>query len=194
MTAPQSNLYWRTWAAAACAQHWHGTAAEMRAARQECFVSPRLDEAYQAVWRVAEVLAGSNHRALVGDDFRYAAHIVATGRQVSSKRLTNAELDRVLALFRLLADPENLANVEAWFNPDAGTRKRYLHLIEQWPAKYVAAISRDKFKGKTNLSRLTLDQLRQLSLTLRHRHVTQQSPGNDAVNFAPANPLPCPVL
>ena len=189
MSSGQKHLYWRSWSAVVAKHGWRGKAAEMRAARPACWASPELNPILAGVWEFAERLAAQEHRALAADDLRRACSMVATGRLVSSKRLSNAELDRVLALFRLLAEPDNLAAVRAWFDSDGGERRRHLYVIRQSPPAYVSAIARDKF-GTTDLDRLTLEQLRQLSLTLRNRPAARVQ---SAATPAPATIELCPA-
>jgi hypothetical protein len=103
------------------------------------------------------------------DALRHACHFGALNHPASSRRLSNADFDRVLALFRLLAAPDNLDNLTAWLDVESGERRRLVHVITQSPPAYWQSIARDKFHGEIDLDRLTLDQLRQLALTLRKR-------------------------
>jgi len=144
---------------------------------------------YQAVWNTASGLAWQAGRgSLTADDLRHGCHCVAVGRAVSSKHLTNAELDHVLALFRLLADPDNLAHVQAWQDRDAGERRRHVHVITQAEPAYWHRIASDKF-GTHDLDSLTLDQLRQISLTVRSRLNTRR----ERTAVAAHAPEPCPA-
>lgn len=60
------------------------------------------------VWAFAEVLARQNHRAITLDDLRHGAHWLALGTPKSSKALNNADFDRVLIVFKLLIDPNDI--------------------------------------------------------------------------------------
>jgi len=165
----QRSLYWRTWATVVRAHGWRGDSAILQATREDCWASPALNRVYQAIWQAAGHLAAPPHNERLIDALRHACHFVAADRLAGSRQLTNAELDRVLDLFRLLAEPDNLDNVAAWLDAEAGERRRHVHVITQSPAAYWQSIARDKFRGETDLDRLTLTQLRQLTLTLRKR-------------------------
>jgi hypothetical protein len=87
----------------------------------------------------------------------------------SSKDLTNRELDRVVCLFRLLTEPDDIAAMVEWNNPDMGERKRLLYAIEHAaPEAYVAAIASDRF-GTELWQDLAVPELRQLAVTLKGR-------------------------
>src|SRR5262245_21256880 len=114
MTTPQQRrLYFPAWNAAAKNHGWHkaglGTRVEFVGFRE-------LNDLYQRMWTIAQARAaaagstgGAGGNGPCGEDFRHACHVVAFGKDKSSSQLTNKELDRVLALFRLLADPDDLS-------------------------------------------------------------------------------------
>lgn len=192
MNTAQTQLYWRAWAAVVRVHNWRGTGEALAATYEACWISPELNASvYQPIWNAASGLAyQKNRRSLTAEDLRHACHIVALNRNASSKHFTNADLDRVLALLRLLADPNTLRNVEAWQNEEAGERCRLVYVIKQAPPAYFQKIAHDKF-GTADLAQLTLEQLRQLSLTLRSRlaarePITAPQPAAVAVPF----PLP----
>ena len=93
--------------------------------------------------------------------------MAAIGKVGSSKTLTNAQFDRVLGLFRLLADP-TVGSVVAFDDDEAGVRRRYLWVIRQAAMGYWRRIANDRF-GHADLDRLATEQLRQLSMTVRSR-------------------------
>jgi hypothetical protein len=181
MTSNQTQLYWRLWAAAATAQGWSRveSLAAARAVRErgETWVSPSLDRVLSEIWRLADVFGGDPEGKISANDLRHACHAVATGRGASSKKLSNADFDAVLALFKLLADPHQIAHVVAWQNrADIGERKRYTYFITRTPAAYWRSIATDKF-GHTDLAKLSLSELRQLTMTLKARSRAWRSPG-----------------
>ncbi len=112
------------------------------------------------------------------DDLRHAAHILALGRDKSSDKLTNAEVDRVVCLFKLLADPDDLGARLAWDayqrGEDPGETKRLEYFIRQTPEAYVRHISADKF-GTREWENLTQIQKRDLAKTLSQRNRTKQA-------------------
>lgn len=83
-------------------------------------------------------------RALQERDLRYAVHVVALGSAKDSQDLTNDQLDRVLARFRLLADPDNLAAVVAVDHPEKAARERLEWAVTNLglPEAYIRQVSR----------------------------------------------------
>jgi len=173
MTPAQTQLYFRTWQATAKAQGWN-TKADLAAAlarhhKGEVWESPALNQTLAAIYQLAESAAHFAERAVSADDLRHACALVAGVRHSSCKAFTNSDLDKVLAMLRLLANPTNLNNQLAAQNPgEAGERRRHIYLITQADAPYWQRIALDKC-GHGYLDRLNLSQLRQLSLTIRNR-------------------------
>jgi hypothetical protein len=167
MTPAQRQLYFRTWGACAKARGW--TARDGREADSAWFAAaPDLVELHTQVWNEAGALAALEGRDVSADDLRHACHRVA-GAPPSSAKLSNADLDRVLALFRLLADPDDLDAMLAWENPEASEAKRLLWAIRRLaPEAYTRALASDRFHTK-NWEALPVGDLRQLALTLRLR-------------------------
>jgi hypothetical protein len=172
VTTAQKNLYWREWGKVVSVHGW-GTVAGRLAAQQrfhagEIWQSPQLNELLASVLNWALAHAASTGRDVSADNLRHACHVAVVGRQASSKSLNNSELDKILNLFRVLHSP-TLTHLNAWQDGgEAGESKRHLFAIRRADAAYVARIARDKF-GTADIENLTLAQLRQLSLTLRHR-------------------------
>lgn len=180
MNHDQTQLYRREWQTASRAHVWNtkaGIAAALAAHRAgEVWQSPALNELLGTIYEIAQNYALLNDREITTDDLRHACTGVALQRHVSSKAFTNADFDKVLALLRLLANPTSLKNQIAALAPgEAGERRRHLHVISQADEPYVHAIARDKF-GHADLDRLTLSELRQLSLTIRNREARQDAP------------------
>lgn len=97
---------------------------------------------------------------------RHELHIRALGQDKSHLDLTNEDFDRVLAEFRAISRPDDLA---AQLRQQDMPRRRLLYTISQLaPEPYWRAIARDKF-GTADLDSLDLEQLRQLRLTLAAR-------------------------
>lgn len=171
MTAPQTQLYFRAWQAAAKVHGWTTKTAILAALQSHhaghVWESQALTQVLTKIYELALITSAAADRDPTADDLRHACTAVALGRQASSKKFTNAEFDRVLALLRLLAGPD-LNSVAAFDDVEAGARRRYLHVITSAPAAYWQRIASDKFQT-TDLDRLTLDQLRQLSMTIRAR-------------------------
>lgn len=173
MNPAQTKLFWRTWQAAAKAHGWNSKAGIVTALANhhagKIWESPALHETLDQIYQHAAFLAVRADRDVTADDLRHGVTVVAVGRHVSSKKFTNADFDKVLALLRLLAEPTNLDNLLAAQNGrEAGERKRQLFFIGQFAPEYVSAIARDKF-SHNDMDRLSLAELRQLALTLRNR-------------------------
>lgn len=177
MTAKQlKGLYFPAWAAA-----W-------RALRSDpVFTSPDLRQLHARLVQIA-VARGSCRASLPqadqADIHRHACHLLALGQDKSAKTLTNPELDRVLALFRLLANPDDLTAHLTWnqgsgtgASPDASssTRQRILWwLRNKCVESYIVELSRERF-GTKNWEALPFDQLQQLHMTLKNRAKSQCS-------------------
>jgi hypothetical protein len=158
------RFYFRAWAACSRALGWNR--APVRLASHG---APEVNSLYQAVWTAAEALARQPGGSVTANDLRHACHHIALGADKSAKTLTNAEADRVVALFNLLAAPEDFDAMMAWQNPEAGAVKRLTWAIEHLaPAAYVEAVASDKF-GTRAWQTLPEASLRQLALTLRNR-------------------------
>ena len=69
------------------------------------------------VLTTAEVLAHGHHRSVTADDLRRGCNVVATGK-ISSGDLDNKQTNRVVALFKLLTDPDDLDAVMNWLHPE----------------------------------------------------------------------------
>lgn len=184
MTPPQNQLYFRTWQAAARAHGWNtvagcrATLALHDAGQLPMWESPALNEIRVDILDTAAIRAAEQRRELTPDDLRHAVTEVAIGLKRSSKKFSNADFDKVLALLRLLSDPTNLKQVMAYeAGGEAGERKRHIHVITRADEAYWQRIARDKF-GHTDLDRLTLAELRQLSLTVRNRRAAATSAGS----------------
>jgi hypothetical protein len=162
-TRQQIGLYFPAWGKAAANHGWHRKCALRH--RVSFFGNQELNDLYQRIWDIAL------DRAVLPscEDFRHACHVVVLGVDKSSTQLTNAELDRILALFKLLADPDDLSATLAWNNPSEEKRKRMLWWIQNnCVESYVVEVCRQKFQTD-DLESLNFKQLGQLHLTLKNR-------------------------
>lgn len=160
MTPAQRKVYFRLWAAAlkTC---WTRSG--------KSFTRCSSDDLAVEVDGLAFAAAWQEQRGITADDLRHAAHRVALGRDKSSSKLSNRDLDRVWALFRLLADPLNLAARLEWEHPERGARRRHDAVIHTAvPEAYARHVAGDKF-GTRNLDALTDEQTAALATTLRQR-------------------------
>ncbi len=156
MTSAQTSLYWRLWAKATASAGWKG--------KTPAIDETRLTDMGRRVVEVAQALQGDG--SLNAELLRHACHALALGRLRSSKKLTNAELDRVLLVFRLVADGDDIAAVIAWDNPAEGETKRLTWSIRNTaPEPLILRLCRDKF-GRADWENLAPTELRQLLMTL----------------------------
>lgn len=129
------------------------------------------------VQAAADARAGRYRRNATADDLRHACHVIALGRDLSSHDLTNAQVDRVVALFDLLADPDNLAARMRWDSPAEDARRRMEWSVRHsgFPEAYIRHVSRGKF-STGDWESLADWQLRQLVMTLKNRARTRIIP------------------
>jgi hypothetical protein len=166
-SAMLKRVYWPAWGAAfrACWQTDRGTVSGLKLREEPADASlpgPREVES------IAERLRGCSR--LTADHLRHACHVRALGRDKSATTLTAQEMDRVVVLFDLLANPLSIDAVNRWCNPDLDARRRLEWRVNNsgmTPA-YVATVCRDRF-GSANWKGLTTAQLRQLVVTLDQR-------------------------
>ena len=97
---------------------------------------------------------------------RHSLHVKALGQDKSHLDFSNEDFDRVLAEFRAISQPDNLA---AQLRQQDMPRRRLLYSIRRLADEpYWRAIAQDKF-GTSDETRLDLVQLAQLRITLTAR-------------------------
>jgi hypothetical protein len=170
MTESQhKHFYLKWWIPCARANGWQTVAALQTPNSKLQTPNKFVEELKAKVQACAEQLAAREHRGLRPDDFRHACHIVATGKNKSSLQLTNQECDRVVDLFKLLADPDSIQAVQNWEDPEIARKRGLLRAVRlKAPEAYIAAIARDRFHT-TVLEDLTIKQLQSLCFTLNQR-------------------------
>jgi len=128
------------------------------------------NELADQVESVAAARAARRQGMMTAEDLRHACHVVALGRDLSSKDLTNTQVDRVVALFELLQDRDNLSAQMRWDSPAADARRRLEWAVEHsgFPEAYVRHVASAKFSTAAWES-LPDHQLRQLVMTLKNR-------------------------
>lgn len=170
--------YFPAWHAACRAQGWNE---QLFAAHlKPTYGAGEVARVYLEIIKHATQIAQSNWQPLDRDDLRMACTIVATGKAISSKLLDNRQLDRVLALFALLRDPNDLSAISAWLSGDKGERLRLVRSINDMlklngdDDSYVVAICCDRtdFHGLWEppfWENLPIRCLRMLGHTMRAR-------------------------
>jgi hypothetical protein len=102
---------------------------------------------------------------------RHALHVRALGHDMSHLDFSNDDFDKVLAEFRAISRP---SDVGAQLRQQDQPRRRLLYTIRRLaPEPYRRAIAEDKF-GTVDLALLSLEQLRQLLITLAARAQSRQ--------------------
>jgi hypothetical protein len=174
--AQKFRFYFPAWTACCRANGW-----KMSQGRLLYDASSLTDEG-RKVLAFAMQRAVMEHRPVTVDDLRHGAHIVAIGRDKSSEHLANDEVDRVVALFQVLTDPEDLGYRMKW---DAYARGENPGVVKRldWsirhaaPDAYVRAIAHGKF-GTRAWENLTVGQKQHLAMTLAQRRKKFHEPIN----------------
>lgn len=166
MTDKQAkHFYWPTWNRCCRANGWTSKQT-LRDGRSE---NQGLSEWHAKVWSTAEVLAAKEHVGVSLDHLRKACHVLALGAPVSSKKLSSTAVNRVVSLFKVLTDPENLSAVMEWMNPENTQRRVLISKIKaHCHEAYIRHISGDVF-GTSNWEGLNAVQLLGLARKLGAR-------------------------
>lgn len=164
MTHPQQRLYLRLWTEAL-------RAAFQRHPALGWILTPLSigEQPAEAVFQCASATARQEGRKLSADLLRHSCHVIALGRDKSSKHLNNAEVDRLLACFRLLINPLDLRALGEWNDATAGELRRLDAVILAHPPAYVDALCRSPRFNCADWRTLPLWQRRQLAMTLSAR-------------------------
>ena len=157
MSPAQKTWYFRWWGRA-------------RAALESGTLSDMGKKVHEMANHMGATRTGHHVRAGCAVDaevLRHACHVVALGRQKSSKLLTNAELDRVSLVFKLIINGDDLAARIAWEQPDQGQIKRLTWSIKNTaPEALIVHVCKDKF-SRADWWNLGTTELRQLLMTLK---------------------------
>lgn len=172
------RLYLPAWGACARANGWRMVKGRLVGRGLED--APGGGAELVSVIAAARQIAAARHRAAMPDDIRHGCHVVALGRDRSSGDLSNAEVDRVVSLFRVLTDPDDLDARLAWDNPGLAEARRVEWFLGQAAPEYVARLARDIY-GTERWQSLPVEKQRRLS-----RLVGKRSPSKAPPSFAPA--------
>lgn len=158
MTPRQNSLYWRLWGRLA-RQYNLGRGVTIPAGLT---VLDRVQESAQA-------MAGANPPT--ANHWRHACHLFALGRPVSSRDLTGTDFDQVIALFRVLLDPQDLAAQERLARPEIQQRERYVFALRRsgFDESYIDTVARRKFPtvyAPPFWEDLPIELLQQLAVTV----------------------------
>lgn len=170
MTNNQAKFfYFPAWNAAAAAHDWRMAKGKLVGKHQEKHGPEDTTDLYHMVWQAAEIIALRHSRAVRPEDLRHGCHLVALGKDKSSTDFTNSELDRVVTLFRVLTDPDDLDAIIAWSNPEVAERQRMVLWVKNKcvPA-YAHKLCRELF-GTDDYATLEPKSLHELVATLKQR-------------------------
>jgi len=161
MTAPQHQKYIRDWSTCAKANGWKMVKGRL------VLDEAKLNEHGRKVLAAATAIAAAQHRAPVLEDLRHGVHVVALGRDKSSKVMKNAECDAVFALLKLLVNDCDIKAGMDLDDPDRGERLRLLVYISRLkiPEAIILAVCRKSFApvfNGTHYEDLPLVSLRSL--------------------------------
>ena len=173
LTKFQLAKHWRDWAAVCRANDWRTEGGRLVAearAREAASLWQKL------VWRLADQAAWKQARGVTVDDLRHASYVVATtnvpgwpkgARAVSSlKDLGNREFNRVLTLWALLTDPDDLNAGMAWEHPENAERASLVaSLRNRAPEATLRAVAGNAFETR-DWESLNLSQLLWLRRTI----------------------------
>lgn len=179
--AQKKFFYFPAWQRAAKSVGWQMVKGRLLAdlGEQRAALFPSWDEpARGLVLRVldyAEAMALQDHCAVTADHLRYGCNLAATeGRVSSSADLTNQELNRVVTLLALIADPLDLTAVGRWLNPELAEKESFLAFLrKQAPEGVLRQISANAF-GTREFQELELDRLRWLAKQVRNGRPRQR--------------------
>jgi len=178
--AQRKRYYFPAWQAAAGRLGWRMRGGRLEADLAAQYTEAQAEAAPEArspgwdmrmqVIAIAEAQARQLHRAVTADDLRHACNLVASqGRVDGSDRLRHAEVTRAVQLFRLVADPDDLAAVTDWDEPDEAARRDLVRWMERQPARRVEAyraIARNRWPDEARpWTGRCLDDLRWLMRT-----------------------------
>ena len=153
MTDKQRKLfYFPAWSRCADALDWRMERARlladlaMQRRRFEGWPEPARS-AGLSVLDYAEQIAAEERRRVVAEDLRHGCNLVATAGQTdSSNALSNRQVNRVVILFRLLRDGDDLDAVVEWLHPDQLDRRSLVSFIKkQAPEAVLITIAGNAF-------------------------------------------------
>lgn len=167
LTTSQISFYGRKWGAVCQANAWRMERGRVAVAAE---AGRGASEWHTGVWELADRYCVEKLCGMSVDVLRRACTAMVAGRWCSTKDLTNAQFDKLLALMDLLINPMNIAAVMRWSDDEAGTRKRCCWLIRNMvPEAYARHVSADKFGTVDDWEDLPIAKLRMLTMTLSNR-------------------------
>lgn len=175
MTSRQTKAYYfPAWNKAARALGWKPSlrGMDLAATRKLSWGLAEVNALYCRVWMTALGIAERDETDLCPDHLRRACNLIATentGRKESSAKLTSADANRVVALFDLLANAEDVEAMARWEFPERAEKDGLVARIRTLaPYAYIAQVARDKF-GFGDWETFNVPALKQLLFTITAR-------------------------
>lgn len=172
MTEAQIKFYGRRWGQVCQANQWQMDRGRLvpQARLLEGDQRHEGDKIAADVTKLAKIHAAQNSRAINVEDLRRACVGMVTGTFSSAKDLTNPQFDRLLILFRILIDPDDLDAIMEWSDPKLAEEQRLIRYIKRAaPDAYTLHITKDRW-GTIFWEDLPLSDLKQLSRILAARN------------------------
>lgn len=151
LTPAQTTLHWRQWGAVVRANDWRMVKGRLvtEAERQRSIF-------HKLVWREAARAAQQESRAIAADDLRHGSYAAATTQVPgwpksampvrSMADLGNRTFSRVLVLWALLIDDEDLGALIKWEHPENSEREGLVKTItRRAPDAVTRAIAAERF-------------------------------------------------
>lgn len=184
LTVAQTTLHWKRWAACAHANSWQMVKGRLCAEAQATREATIL---HKLVWRDAERLARQQSRGVAADDLRHACYITATFKVpgwpasqlpvTSLKDLGNRTFSRLLVLWSLLIDEDDLSAQIQWEHPENGEREGLIKSISRRaPDGVIRAIAGNAWGTRAWELETDLGKLRWLLRTLAEKQARHQRP------------------
>jgi hypothetical protein len=201
----QTPLHWRLWGEVCRKNHWHDVGGRVA---DEAQLTRNTSDYHRTVWAFAEMLARQGNRPVVADHLRKGAYCDMLARPKSLTQFDNADLDRVLVLFRLLIEPADLTAGKDYaaykeydrvkaeiarcrhlkvpcaltLPDDPGQRRRLLNAVKQAPLALVNYFLRQETEYFLTMDyeSLPLAKLHSLVRTLKNRRAEFHRPVHHA--------------
>jgi hypothetical protein len=171
MSPAQEKRYWRRWNAVARANRWR-----MAGGRLDEAAELKASEHHVKAGLTALQIANLEHRAVTADDLRHACHVLACGRDMSHKAMSNKQFDALLNYWGderlvagLLLEPLDLGSEIHRANPRLKSRERHVYFLKHECLGGYVANESQRIYGTRNWETLRDEELIALSDHMRKR-------------------------
>jgi hypothetical protein len=185
LSPAQIELYGPAWGRVCEANQWRQARGRLVPEAR----GPGFSRFHALVWARSDQHALAEHKGVGVENLRRGCNAVITGRFCSTWDLTNFQFTRLLNLFDLLIDPDNLAAVIRWEHPENDERAWKIALLRRLRHDaQIAHVSQDLFQTM-NWEELPLPQLE----ALRRKFWTQDNRPDHRARRRTAAAAPQPV-